>query len=70
MLKCSLCGKGFFEDQELSKHMNECHFCQLSRLEVIDEQGRAYGRWDCSLEFSIQDHGRTLKIFVNEKEGS
>ncbi len=37
---------------------------RLSRLEVVDENGRAYTRWGVHVELSYQDHGRTLKIFV------
>ena len=37
----------------------------IDRLEVIDETGRAYVNTDVAeLEFSIQDDGRTLKIFL------
>jgi hypothetical protein len=38
---------------------------QIDRLEVIDETGRAYT--NCKVEkaeVSIQDNGKTLKIFV------
>lgn len=45
----------------------------VTRLEVIDEKGRAYTRWDLgNVTVNFQDEGRTLKIFVkgenNEKE--
>lgn len=36
----------------------------VTRLEVIDDTGRAYVRWNCRIEFSCQDDGKTLKIFV------
>ncbi len=36
----------------------------LTRFEVIDESGRAFSRWDCHVELSYQDDGRTLKVFV------
>lgn len=42
---------------------------QVDRVEVIDEQGRAYVRHDLSLEAQLQDGGRTLKLFVTNKEG-
>jgi hypothetical protein len=41
---------------------------KVTRLEVIDESGRKYTRWDCSIEFSYQDGGRTLKIFVGRSQ--
>lgn len=37
---------------------------RISRVEVIDEKGRAYSRWDLAVGASIQDNGRTLKLFV------
>jgi hypothetical protein len=36
----------------------------LTRLEVIDENGSAFTRWNCKIKFSLQDGERTLKIFV------
>ena len=38
---------------------------QVNRLEVIDENGRAFVRWGCYINVSVQDDGRTLKLFVN-----
>jgi hypothetical protein len=43
------------EDNDTSK---------VTRLEVIDETGRVYSKWDCSVELSYQDDGKTLKVFV------
>jgi hypothetical protein len=39
---------------------------KVTRLEVIDEKGRAYGNWNKAnkVELSYQDDGRTLKIFI------
>ena len=38
----------------------------VTRLEVIDENGRSYTKWDVQNKaFSFQDDGRTLKIFLN-----
>ena len=39
----------------------------VSRLEVIDETGRAYTQWNCRVESSSQDDGRTLKLFVSPR---
>jgi RecJ-like exonuclease len=39
---------------------------KITRLEVIDEEGRKYVQWDCSVVVSIQDNGRTMKCFVNK----
>lgn len=38
----------------------------ITRLEVIENGERKYTKWDCKIEQSIQDEGRTLKIFVEE----
>lgn len=40
---------------------------KVTRIEVIDEGGRAYTRWNVSLEESIQDDGRIMKIIVKSK---
>jgi hypothetical protein len=38
---------------------------KISRVEVIDEHGRAYVKYfDGECELSYQDDGRTLKIFI------
>jgi hypothetical protein len=37
---------------------------KVTRVEVVDETGRVYTKWDCSIELSYQDDGRTLKVFV------
>ena len=53
---------------ELRKKNKPKELKNITRLEVIDENGRAYTRWDCKVEESVQDDGRTLKLFVGEKE--
>ena len=49
--------------------MNKESLSNISRLEVIDGFGRSYVRYFKKglLEFSLQDEGRTLKIFINEE---
>lgn len=42
----------------------------FTRLEVVDENGRAYSRRDCGISLSVQDDGRTFKIFVKPRERS
>ena len=37
---------------------------RLTRVEVIDETGRAYVRWGVGVATEVQDEGRTLKVFV------
>lgn len=47
---------------------------KITRIEVIDHQsepiiGRAYTKWNCEkVELSLQDGGKTLKIFISKKE--
>jgi len=36
----------------------------VTRLEIIDETGRIYSKYDCEIELSLQDNGKTLKVFV------
>jgi hypothetical protein len=40
----------------------------VTRIEVIDETGRVYARWNVVIHQSYQDEGRTLKVFVKERE--
>jgi hypothetical protein len=43
----------------------------VNRFEVIDHskdlKGRFYVKRDCSVELSLQDGNKTLKVFVNDK---
>lgn len=42
----------------------------VNRIEVIDENGRAYVRWDndpLNMSYQLQDDDRTLKVFVDGK---
>ena len=40
---------------------------KITRLEVIDNAGRAYVGYNKEIEFSLQDDGRTLKILVKPR---
>ena len=43
-------------------------YAKVTRLEVIDETGRAYTHHEVRvLQFSLQDDDRTLKIFVTKE---
>lgn len=39
----------------------------ITRVEVIDDKGRAYTRWSVIVQLSLQDDGRTLKVFVSPR---
>lgn len=40
---------------------------RITRVEVIDQDGRSYVNWDShnDISYQLQDDGRTLKVFVN-----
>ena len=40
------------------------HDSKLTRFEVIDNNGRVYSQWNCKIELSYQDDGKTLKVFI------
>ena len=40
---------------------------KLTRVEVIDETGRAYTVTNAVAVLSVQDDGRTLKVFVSNR---
>ena len=42
---------------------------KVTRLEIVDEQGRAFSSWNDQnkIELSLQDEGRTLKIFISKR---
>ncbi len=46
----------------------QCHednnTSKVTRVEVVDKTGKVYSKWDCNVELSYQDNGRTLKVFV------
>lgn len=46
----------------------EVDFPQVSRVEVIDENGRSYTNWNKNnvITLSFQDDMRTLKIFISK----
>jgi hypothetical protein len=44
---------------------------KVTRFEVIDENGRVYVKnslYNCHLELSYQDDGRTLKVFIKSNK--
>lgn len=54
-------------EEGLSGHnsLKSTNFDKVTRVEVIDDSGRAYVQCDIEkVSFDIQDEGRTLKVFV------
>lgn len=41
---------------------------RITRIEVIDQNGRSYVNWedDNDVSYQLQDDGRTLKVFVDK----
>jgi hypothetical protein len=37
---------------------------KLTRFEVINQTGRVYTQMPCKVELSVQDGGKTLKVFT------
>lgn len=49
----------------------EAKLGEFNRIEVIDENGRSYVWWTdvaMTVKTSVQDEGRTLKLFFSERE--
>lgn len=62
----------FMEEQNnIFKEAKEMTLDNIDRFEVIDHteefKGRCYVKHNCKVEESIQDYGKTLKIFVTDK---
>jgi hypothetical protein len=43
---------------------------KVTRVEIIDENGRSYTNFDPNnkVELSFQDDGKTLKVFISNRE--
>lgn len=58
----------------LSQQVTIKDFNKIDRVEIIEELGkarysnRAYVRWKCTVQISLQDDGKTLKLFVGERK--
>jgi hypothetical protein len=49
--------------------MNTNELNNVTRVEIIDAKGRSYVKHNISkFEFSIQDNGKTLKLFLTEEQ--
>jgi len=57
------------EDKAVEIHDDMIHLNTVTRVEVIDEKGRSYIKWDNDfmVKLSLQDNNRTLKIFLIKK---
>ena len=55
--------------QDYFSDLSQLQNNQLTRVEIIDKKGRSYVNWNKNnkIELSYQDSGRTLKIFINDR---
>jgi hypothetical protein len=45
------------------------NFPNVTRVEVITDDGREFVRYDCSnVQVSLQDDGRTIKVFLKQEQ--
>lgn len=44
----------------------DCAHNDITRLEVIEKGERRLVKWNCKVEQSLQDKGRTSKLFVSD----
>ena len=54
------------KNHSVSHHVSGSYLPKCTRVEVIDNSGRAYTNYDCeSVETQMQDGERTLKVFIS-----
>jgi hypothetical protein len=65
-----LCGVECIEEVCGGVKMTDYSTDKVTRVEVIDQYGRSYVAWDDNnkVELSLQDDGRTLKVFIVPRE--
>jgi hypothetical protein len=45
------------------------NYPEVTRVEVVTEDGREFVRYDCSdVQMSLQDDGRTIKVFLKQEQ--
>jgi hypothetical protein len=58
------------QEIELLQNLSNLLLSGVTKLEIIDHQGqegRVYTKRDCEkVELSIQDEGKTLKVFISK----
>jgi hypothetical protein len=59
------------EELVITKELELNFLTKVTRVEVIDQNGRSYINWDKnnSVTYSLQDQNRTLKIFIKRTDG-
>ena len=57
------------DDNPLSQALHHQYLDTVTRLEIIDSNGRVYGKFDLNgIVLSLQDDQRTLKLFIEAKD--
>ena len=57
------------DDNPLSQALHHQYLENVTRLEIIDSNGRVYGKFDLNgIVLSLQDDQRTLKLFIEAKD--
>ena len=54
----------------MTEFYNKVELSLVTRVEIIDQAGRSYIAWDDNnkVELSLQDDGKTLKVFISNRE--
>ena len=62
-------GVGKLYDDIVELEKTDINTDEVTRVEVIDNTGRAYVNWnsDNVVEVRLQDNGKTLKVFICKK---
>lgn len=59
---------GNWLDQPCPPSIPAGDFSAVTRVEVIEAGGRVAVRYGVSVEVHVQDEGRTLKVFLTERD--
>ncbi len=58
-------------EDELTKPLHHQYLENITRFEIIDSNGRVYGKFDLNgITLSLQDDQRTLKLFIESEPSS
>ena len=58
-------------EDKLTKPLHHQYLENITRLEIIDSNGRVYGKFDLNgITLSLQDDQRTLKLFIESEPSS
>ena len=56
-------------EYKLTKPLHHQYLENITRFEIIDSNGRVYGKFDLNgITLSLQDDERTLKVFIESSK--